>query len=143
MSANSGSSCPTIPSWASFKGLLALFGTVREKRDTIAAQLSRVARQDRIYWLLMTMPGIGPMRALSFMTAIENPWRSRRSQDVGAYLGLAPRRPFIMVLSRHSLDQACVPYMPETSDSRRRASSSPGRGSYNATWAAASVGGRT
>lgn len=77
---------------ALFESLLTLLRTLRERRDAIAAQLSRVARQDRICRLLMTMPGVGPMTAMSFMTAIEDPRRFRRSQDVGAYLGLTPRR---------------------------------------------------
>ena len=41
---------------------------------------------------MMTMPGVGPLTAVSFMTTIEDPHRFRRSQDVGAYLGLTPRR---------------------------------------------------
>ena len=41
---------------------------------------------------MMTMPGVGPLTAVSFMTTIKDPHRFRRSQDVGAYLGLTPRR---------------------------------------------------
>lgn len=77
---------------ALFDGLLTLLGTLRDKRDAIAAQLARVARQDRICRLMMTIPGVGPLTAMSFMTTIEDPRRFRRSQDVGAYLGLTPRR---------------------------------------------------
>lgn len=77
---------------ALFESLLTLPRTLRERRDAIAAQLSRVARQDRICRLMMTMPGVGPLTAMSFMTAIEDPRRFRRSQDMGAYLGMTPRR---------------------------------------------------
>ena len=41
---------------------------------------------------MMTMPGVGVLTAVSFMTTIEDPRRFRRSRDVGAYLGLTPRR---------------------------------------------------
>jgi transposase len=41
---------------------------------------------------LMTVPGVGPMTALAFVTAIDEPGRFRRSSSVGAYLGLTPRR---------------------------------------------------
>lgn len=41
---------------------------------------------------MMTTPGEGPITAISFVTTIEDPHRFRRSQDVGAYLGLTPRR---------------------------------------------------
>jgi len=40
----------------------------------------------------MTVPGIGPITALAFQTAIDEPARFRRSRSVGAYLGLTPRR---------------------------------------------------
>lgn len=40
----------------------------------------------------MAIPGVGPVTALSFMTAIDNPTRFRRSRDVAAYFGLTSRR---------------------------------------------------
>jgi transposase len=40
----------------------------------------------------MTMPGIGPVTALTYRTTIDDPKRFRRSRSVGAYLGLTPRR---------------------------------------------------
>ncbi len=40
----------------------------------------------------MQIPGVGPIAALSFMTAIDDPSRFRRSRDVAAYLGRASRR---------------------------------------------------
>jgi transposase len=36
----------------------------------------------------MQIPGVGPVTALSFMTAIDDPTRFRRSRDVAAYFGL-------------------------------------------------------
>ncbi len=40
----------------------------------------------------MTVPGIGPITALAFHSAIDEPARFRRSRSVGAYFGLTPRR---------------------------------------------------
>jgi transposase len=40
----------------------------------------------------MTMPGIGPVTALTYKATIDDPTRFRRSRSVGAYLGLTPRR---------------------------------------------------
>ena len=40
----------------------------------------------------MTIPGVGQLTALAFVAAIDDPTRIRRSRDVGAYLGLVPRR---------------------------------------------------
>ena len=41
---------------------------------------------------LMTVPGVGPLTALAFRATIDQPNRFRRSRDVGAHLGLTPRR---------------------------------------------------
>ena len=38
------------------------------------------------------MPGVGPLTALAFRATIDQPDRFRRSRDVGAHLGLTPRR---------------------------------------------------
>jgi transposase len=32
-------------------------------------------------------PGVGPLTALAFTAAIDDPGRFRRSRDIGAYLG--------------------------------------------------------
>jgi transposase len=37
---------------------------------------------------LMQIPGVGPVAALSFVTAIDDPSRFKRSRDVAAYFGL-------------------------------------------------------
>ncbi len=39
----------------------------------------------------MAIPGVGAITALSFFTAIEEPSRFHRADDVAAYLGLTPR----------------------------------------------------
>lgn len=40
----------------------------------------------------MAILGVGPVTALSLMTAIDDPLRFRRSRDVAAYFGLTSRR---------------------------------------------------
>jgi len=42
--------------------------------------------------MLMTVRGVGVLTALAYMSAIDDPNRFKCSQDVGAYLGLTPRR---------------------------------------------------
>jgi transposase len=41
---------------------------------------------------LMSIPGVGVLTALAFMTAIEDPARFGKSRSVGAFLGLTPKR---------------------------------------------------
>ena len=40
----------------------------------------------------MTVPGVGAVVALTFVAAVDDPARFRRSKDVGAHFGLTPRR---------------------------------------------------
>ncbi|MET1756414.1 IS110 family transposase [Novosphingobium sp. RD2P27] len=40
----------------------------------------------------MSVPGVGPITALTFTASVEDPRRFARSEDVGAYAGLVPRR---------------------------------------------------
>ena len=51
-----------------------------------------LAREDPVCRLLMTMPGVGPVVALTFTSAIDDPERFRRSKDVGPWVGLTPGR---------------------------------------------------
>lgn len=41
---------------------------------------------------LMSVPGVGPITALTFKSSVEDPARFARSSSAGAYAGLAPRR---------------------------------------------------
>lgn len=47
---------------------------------------------DELCRRLMEIPGVGPVTALSFATAVEDPGRFRRSRDVAAYFGLTAKR---------------------------------------------------
>jgi transposase len=40
----------------------------------------------------MTAPGVGAITALAYQSTIETPSRFRRAREVGAYVGLVPRR---------------------------------------------------
>lgn len=64
---------------------------LREANSLHRSVLSMV-RGDEVCRRLMTMPGIGPVTALTFRATIDEPDRFRRSRSVGAYLGLTPRR---------------------------------------------------
>ena len=52
----------------------------------------RLARENRVCHLLMTMPGVGPVIALTYVSAIDDPGRFHRSRDVGPWVGLTPGR---------------------------------------------------
>jgi transposase len=57
-----------------------------------AVMMRRMTRASAALPPAMTIPGVGQLTALAFVAAIDDPSRIRRSRDVGAYLGLVPRR---------------------------------------------------
>ena len=71
------------------RGLIAARTAVMTAVAAIDADMRRMTGASA--WL-MTIPGVGQLTALAFVAAIDDPSRIRRSRDVGAYLGLVPRR---------------------------------------------------
>lgn len=59
--------------------------------DALEAEAKRMAGQDQRCELLQSMPGVGPLTALAFVSAMDGVERFARSSSVGAYLGLTPR----------------------------------------------------
>lgn len=50
------------------------------------------ANRDEVCLLMMTVPGVGPIAALTFKAAVDDPSRFIRSRTVAAHFGLTPRR---------------------------------------------------
>jgi transposase len=72
--------------------LLSLWRVLTDQLRIYQREIERLAREHAVCRLLMTTPGVGAVTALAFVAAIDDPNRFRRSEDVGAYLGLTPRR---------------------------------------------------
>lgn len=72
--------------------LLSVYAGLKQQIAALDGQLIRHARVSEVCCRLMTIPGIGPLTAIAFMTAIDDPSKFARSSSVGAYLGLTPRR---------------------------------------------------
>jgi transposase len=68
----------------------------RDALWTEAAALHRrllaVVREHEVRRRPMTVPGVGAVVALTFVAAVDDPARFRRSKDVGAHFGLTPKR---------------------------------------------------
>ena len=60
---------------------------------------------------LMSVPGIGPITALAYRAAIDDPTRFAHSRDVGAYLGLTPKRYQSGVVDRDGGISKCGDHM--------------------------------
>jgi transposase len=74
-----------------FMRLLAHCERLLERQEFYDQGLRRLARDNQTCRLLMQIPGVGPICALTFYAAIDDPARFRRVQEIGSYLGLAPR----------------------------------------------------
>jgi transposase len=77
---------------AAMRGLVAARAAVLAAVIAIDADIRRMVRASDACRRLMTIPGVGQLTALAFTAAIDDPSRFRRSRDIGAYLGLVPRR---------------------------------------------------
>lgn len=55
-------------------------------------RVKRAATQDEVCMRMMTVPGVGPIAALTFTAAVDDPTRFKRSRTVAAHFGLTPRR---------------------------------------------------
>jgi transposase len=74
----------------SIKCLLEAFDKIVEEIEKIDKKMLEIAYQDREVQRLMTVPGIGPVTALTYKTEIFDANRFKESRAVGAYLGMTP-----------------------------------------------------
>lgn len=71
--------------------LLQVRRSLLTSQQTLENEARRLASVDERCELLQTMPGIGPLTALAFVSAMDGAQRFAKSASVGAYLGLTPR----------------------------------------------------
>ena len=55
-------------------------------------RVKRAATHDDICMRMMTVPGVGPIAALTFKAVVDDPMRFKSSRTVAAHFGLTPRR---------------------------------------------------
>lgn len=60
--------------------------------EALERELRAIAKANPLARRLMTVPGVGVMVALGFIATVDDASRFRKATDVGAYLGLTPRR---------------------------------------------------
>ena len=72
--------------------ILRLRAQMRGELAMMTKRVRSLAMSDATCRQLMTMPGVGPVTALVFITAVDDPARFRRAKDIGAWAGLTPKR---------------------------------------------------
>jgi transposase len=78
--------------WLALDPLLAAHASIAKQLKAVSASVLDTARRDGDVRRMMTVPGVGPMTALAFKAAIDDPQRFTSSTKVGPYLGLTPRQ---------------------------------------------------
>src|SRR5215475_4600047 len=82
-----------IPDLASLvEPLLVVRRVLREQIAVLHRRLLAIVKDDEVCRRLMTIPGVGPVVALTYRTTIDVPARFRNSKAVGAVFGLTPAR---------------------------------------------------
>jgi transposase len=77
---------------AMLEPLLAVLASMIEQLAHLTKQVLDIVKSEKTCRQLMTSPGVGPITALTFRATIDRPERFASSRDVGAHLGLTPRR---------------------------------------------------
>ena len=69
-----------------------LVAVVEELSRQVAALDHTIAARAKACRRLMTVPGVGPLIALTYATGVDEPGRFRKARLLGAHFGLTPRR---------------------------------------------------
>ncbi len=73
-------------------GFIAAHETLCRAAEELGDDLQAVAKESELARRLMTIPGVGPIVSLSFIALVDDARRFGKAADVGAFLGLTPRR---------------------------------------------------
>jgi transposase len=65
---------------------------LRAEYQVLHRAVLAIVREDTTCRRLMGVPGVGPLVAITFTSAIDDPARFRRSRAVGAHFGLTPKK---------------------------------------------------
>ena len=72
--------------------LLVVRRVLREQIDILHRRLLVIVRDDAVCRRLMTVPGVGPVVALTYRATVDVPARFGNSKAVGAVFGLTPSK---------------------------------------------------
>jgi transposase len=67
-------------------------GALLREVEPLDEMVEKLAKKDPVCRRLMTIPGVGPVTALTYRAAVDDPHRFKSSRNVAAHFGLTPRR---------------------------------------------------
>ena len=71
--------------------MLSARAALRAEYEKLHKAVLAIVREDAVCLKLMTVPGVGPLVAVTFKSAVDDPSRITKSKAVGALFGLTPR----------------------------------------------------
>jgi transposase len=74
------------------KAMLAARAALWREFEQLHREMLRIVREHKICRRLMSIPGVGPLVAITFKSAIDDPGRIAKSKTVGALFGLEPKK---------------------------------------------------
>lgn len=72
------------------KALLEAFIVIHAQVTALDSIVAKIALKDPVVKRLTTIPGVGPITALTYKMEIDDPHRFKKSRSVGAYVGITP-----------------------------------------------------
>lgn len=70
--------------------LLVTFEHLTEQIDALQEQIEEIAKSDPVCQRLMTVPGVGPIVSLAFVTQVDDIGRFASSEELASYMALVP-----------------------------------------------------
>jgi transposase len=74
------------------EAMLAARATLQKEYSKLHKAMLAIVRADAVCRRLMTAPGIGPLVAITYKTALDDPARIQKSKAAGALFGLTPKK---------------------------------------------------
>lgn len=74
------------------EGLLNSYEALSKEIEKMEVTLKEICKQDEEAQLLMTVPGVGMIVAMTIKADMGDPSRFKKSESVGAYYGMTPRQ---------------------------------------------------
>src|SRR5262245_58287974 len=74
------------------EAMLSARATLQAEYEKLHKAVLAFVREDAVCRRLMTVPGVGPVVAVTFKSAVDDPSRLTKSKAVGALFGLTPKK---------------------------------------------------
>src|SRR5256885_12538684 len=72
--------------------MLSARATLKAQYEKLHKAVLAIVREDAVCRRLMTVPGVGPVVAVTFKSAVDDPSRIAKSKAIGALFGLTPKK---------------------------------------------------